>query len=191
MEGAKHLERPGTTLEVCMRSMYRVVTITGLVAASVSTLAAQPRRPIRPLPPEPPVRQEIRERMLERREAMIERRLGRGGAGLRLQGHRGRAIMGGRMGARMGGRAGLRAGERARIERRAVARERYEALQPAQREALFKYRESARTERFRVGEDLRAGKITREQARERLTKWRETNKPPVDLRGPNPRRPGE
>jgi hypothetical protein len=193
-------EAPGKTLEVPMRSMFRVFTVTGLVASAAMALDAQPlRRPVRPIPPEARERQlELRERMLERREAMLERRGGRGPeAGLRA-GPGGRPgmragmapRMGGRAGLRArGGRAGLRAGAAARIERRAIARERYEALQPAQREALHKYRESARTERFRVGEEVRAGKLTREQARERLTKWRETNKPPVDLRAPRPNRP--
>ena len=49
---------------------------------------------------------------------------------------------------------------------------------------MFKYRQSLSEERFRASEDLRAGKITREQVRERLTKWRETHKPPVDLKAP-------
>jgi hypothetical protein len=168
-----------------MRSMFRVLTVTGLVASAALALDAQPlRRPVRPLPPEARERQiEMRERMLERREAMLERRGGRGPmAGMRA-GPGGRPGMGARMMGPRGGRAGFRAGVDARrIERRAVIRERYEALQPAQREALHKYRESARTERFRVGEEIRAGKLTREQARERLAKWRENNKPPVDLR---------
>lgn len=185
-----------------MRTMFRVFTVTGLVAGAAMALDAQPlRRPVRPIPPQARERQlEVRERMLERREAMLERRGGhRPMAGLRAgPGARQRAGQGagprmqGRMGRQMGGRAGLRAGSAARmIERRAVIRERYNALQPAQREALHKYRESARTERFRVGEEIRAGKLTREQARERLTKWRETNKPPVDLRKPAGRPEGD
>ena len=173
-----------------MRSIVRFVTITGLVAASVSTLAAQlPRRPIRPLPPEPP----IRERMLERREAIRERVELRAGMRERLalgRGAMGRGAMGGgrglgRGGAGMRGRgAGLResAIERRVIRRREAIREQIGSLKPAEREAMFKYQQSIREERFRAGEELQAGKITREQLRERMQKWREAHKPPVDLK---------
>jgi hypothetical protein len=166
-----------------MRSMIRFLTITGLVAASASALAAQPRRPIRPLPPEPQQRVAVRERMLERRERMLERRVEMG-----LRAPRGGA---GRMGMRPGGMgprgAGLREGaavgrvERRMIARRAVMRDRIASLKPEQREALSKYRESAAAERRAAVEEFRTGKATREQVRARIQKWRETHKPPVDL----------
>jgi hypothetical protein len=70
------------------------------------------------------------------------------------------------------------------MRRRAELREEFNSLKPEQREALFKYREQARIERFRVGEELRAGKLDRQQARARLQKWREDHKPPVELKRP-------
>jgi hypothetical protein len=192
-----------------MRSMFRVLTVSGLAAVAAVSLNAQPRRPPGPpaqLPLEARERQlEIRERMLQRREAMLERREGRGpaggavrpGAGPRGGEFRGAGPRGGRpMGMRGpgGGRpgAGLREGgpgrglERRMMIRRGMMRERIANLKPEQREALRKHNELAGAERAKVREEVQAGKLSREQARARMQKWREDHKPPVDLRRPRP-----
>jgi hypothetical protein len=192
-----------------MRSLYRVLTATGLAAVAAVSLNAQPRRPAAPpaqLPLAARERQlEMRERMLERREAMLERRGGRGPAGGELRGRAGlrggelrgpAGPRGGRMGMRApgGGRpgAGLREGgpgrglERRAMIRRGMMRERIANLKPEQREALRKHNELAGVERAKIREEVQAGKIDRTQARARMQKWREEHKPPVDLRRPRP-----
>ncbi|MDQ8165755.1 MAG: hypothetical protein P3A28_08395 [Gemmatimonadota bacterium] len=70
------------------------------------------------------------------------------------------------------------------VRRRAIAGERIRNLTDEQRTALRKYSEEARTQRRSVSDKVRAGTLTREQARAEIQKWRETNKPPVDLRRP-------
>jgi|GEM_PF-5972078 len=152
---------------------------------------------------------EQRERLLERREAMLERRLGRdaGPPGRARAGMRGGAAFergGQAFGPRMGQgplrRPGMRSagmrgpqmgpGPRAQfarermVRRRAIAGERIRNLTDEQRTALRKYSDEARTLRRSVSDKVRAGTLTREQARAEIQKWRETNKPPVDLRRP-------
>jgi hypothetical protein len=179
-----------------MRSLFRVLTVTGLAAVAAVSLNAQPRRPAGPpaqLPPQARERQlEMRERMLERREAMLERRGGRGPRGGELRG--GAGLRGGRpmgMGGPGGRGAGIREGGPGRMERRMMVRrgmmrERIANLKPEQREALRKHNELAGAERAKVREEVQAGKLSREQARARLQKWREEHKPPGDLRRPRP-----
>ncbi len=157
---------------------------------------------------------EQRERLLERREAMLERQLGRdvGPPGRANAGRRGgpafqRGVQG--VGQRMsqgpGRRPGMRGAGMARpgmrgpqmgpgpraqlardrmVRRRAIAGERIRNLTDEQRTALRKYSDDARTLRRSVADRVRGGTLTREQARAEIQKWRETNKPPVDLRRP-------
>ena len=75
------------------------------------------------------------------------------------------------------------------VARRAVARERARNLTPEQRQAMQAGREALRVERQSIGEQLRAGTLTREQARERLQAWRAEHQPSAALRGSRP--PGE
>jgi hypothetical protein len=89
----------------------------------------------------------------------------------------GRMVQGGRPFARQAMRDRM-------VAERAVRQERIRNLTPAQREALYQHREAARAERERVVGELRAGKLTREQAREAMQKWRDAHKPPVDLTKP-------
>lgn len=156
---------------------------------------------------------ELRERALERREAMLERQLGRDVGPPGRPGMRGGPGMGRgpgmgpgfgpgrgpefRQGVRAGARAGMRAGmrmgraggrpglrERVAIGRRAVAADRIRNLTDEQRTALRKFQDEATAQRRSVSDKVRAGTLTREQARAEMQKWRETNKPPVDLRRP-------
>lgn len=105
-------------------------------------------------------------------------RMGQGPA--RRPGMRGAAMRGQRMGP--GPRAQF-ARERM-VRQRAIAGERIRNLTDEQRTALRKYSDEARTLRRSVSDKVRAGTLTREQARAEIQKWRETNKPPVDLRRP-------
>lgn len=136
------------------------------------------------------------ERMAERRLLAQGRRMGMGRGGMGMRGG-GPGLRGGGPGLRGGGLRirggagavgrGPMAGRMIRdrmVARRAVIGERVRNLTPEQRTALQKHQEAARTQRQGVTERLRSGALTREQARAEMQKWREANKPPVDLRRP-------
>ncbi len=183
-------------------------------AAQAGGRAGAPRRPAPPAAAERTTAEreralELRERLLERREAMLERQLGRdvgppGRAGVGMRGgmafERGGQGFGPRRGQGPLRRPGMRGagmrgpqmgpGPRAQfardrmVRRRAIAGERIRNLTDEQRIALRKYSDDARTLRRSVSDKVRAGTLTREQERAEIQKWRETNKPPVDLRRP-------
>ncbi len=185
-----------------------IVGSAGIAGEANAQAGGRAGAPGRPVPPTAAVRTEaereralqLRERLLERREAMLERQLGRdvgppgrpGMRGGRGQGmgpgfgpQRGPGMRGaGMRGPQMGPGPGARMGRDRMIRRRAIAGERIRNLSDEQRTALRKYTDESRTLRRSVSDKVRAGTLTREQARAELQKWRETNKPPVDLRRP-------
>lgn len=115
--------------------------------------------------------------------------LGRGpgmrGAGMSRPGMRGPGMSRpGMRGPQMGAGPRAQFARERMVRQRAIAGERIRNLTDEQRTALRKYSDDARTLRRSVGDRVRAGTLTREQARAEIQKWRETNKPPVDLRRP-------
>ena len=189
-----------------MRTVTRFLNASALIAIAAVTVAGQPVSPRAPLAGRGPVAQGrmgpmARQGMIERRQLMLERRLemrggrmgmrqGRMGPGPGLGGQ-GRMGLGqgrpgqGRMGPAGRPYAGRFVRDRA-IARRAVIGERFRNLTAEQRTAVQKHQEAARTQRQSVIERVRSGALTREQARTEMQKWREGNKPPVDLRRPRP-----
>ena len=76
------------------------------------------------------------------------------------------------------------------VAQRAVARERIRNMTPEQRAAFRVERQALQAERESIGAQLRAGTITREQARARMEAWRREHRPNAALRGPKPPRGG-
>ena len=148
-----------------MRSIIRSITIAGLLASAAVSLEAQgPPVARRPLPGSPAARQLrratiARVRMIERRAAM-----------------QGRTV-------------DPRAVRDRVVAQRAVMLERIRNLTPEQKQLLRANRQAMRTERQAVGAQLRAGTITREQARLRMQTWRREHQLNLGLRGPR-RGPG-
>jgi len=96
------------------------------------------------------------------------------------------AMMRGQMGRGAGPAFNRRAQRDRMIAQRAVVRERLRNLTPEQRQQLQAGREALRVERQNIGEQLRAGTLTREQAREKLQAWRREHQPNAALRGSRP-----
>ncbi|MBX9927896.1 MAG: hypothetical protein K2X99_03200 [Gemmatimonadaceae bacterium] len=61
--------------------------------------------------------------------------------------------------------------------KQAERRARFDALTPEQKEAAKAAREQARTQRQQIAADVKAGKITKEQAREQLKALRDARRP--------------
>jgi hypothetical protein len=70
------------------------------------------------------------------------------------------------------------------VARRGAAHERLSRLSAAQRDAMRAHRDALRAERGRVRAALRAGSMTREQARGQMRAWREQHRPPARDRRP-------
>jgi hypothetical protein len=155
-------------LEVTMRFSVRSLSVAGLLMTATIAANAQgfPRRPLPPVAQGRPGAAIARERMAARRMAMQERM--------------------------RAGRAPVAAGDRRAMRRtlirRQVMRRQIRAMTPEQRQQFRGSMQAFRTERQRVGGQVRNGSITREQARQQLQAWRQKNAPNLGLRGP--RKPG-
>jgi len=148
-----------------MRSVIRSFAIAGILASTAAALDAQglPAQR-RQMGLRQPVAQQARRAMVARRAmaariGMIERRAAAQGRVVNRQAVRDRIVA-----------------------QRAVMRERIRNLTPEQRQLLQTTREAFRAERVRVGEQLRAGTITREQARTQMQAWRREHAPNLGLR---------
>lgn len=149
-----------------MRTTFRSLIIVGLVTAASTSLAAQGagRRQVRPLPPLPPMAQ-VRPGAPIARERILERR----------------ALMQERMRTMRGAQAPLTVGDRRAIRRtlmrRQMVRREIRNMTPEQRTQFRANRQALQTERQRVGADVRAGKITHDQARTQMQAWRQQHLP--------------
>ena len=150
-------------LEGTMKFTVRGFMTLGILLTAVASVGAQGRPVIRP--PVPPIGAQMRPGAALRRERMMERM------------REARAVQpGGRL-------------IRSRVmARRALLRDRISAMTPAQRQQLRDARQGLRAERQRIGERMRNGSITRDQARQHMHEWRKEHRPNLGLRGP--RRPG-
>ena len=149
-----------------MRSVIRTFAIAGLLVSAAATLNAQgvPAQRRQRALGAPPAAQQARRAMVARRAmaarvGRIERRAAAQGRVVNRQMIRDRIVA-----------------------QRAVVRERIRNLTPEQRQLLQTNRETLRAERTRVGEQLRAGTITREQARTQMQVWRREHRPNLGLR---------
>ena len=149
-----------------MRSVIRTFAIAGLLVSAAAALNAQgvPAQRRQRALGSPPVAQQARRAMVARRAmaarvGRIERRAAAQGGVVNRQMIRDRIVA-----------------------QRAVVRERIRNLTPEQRQLLQTNRETLRAERTRVGEQLRAGTITREQARTQMQVWRREHRPNLGLR---------
>ena len=154
-----------------MRSVISSFAIAGILVSTAAALDAQGlpaqrrQQALRPL-----VAQQARRAMVARRE-MVARRAMAAQIGMIQR----RAAAQGRIVNRPAIRDRI-------VARRAVLRERIRNLTPEQRQQLQTSREALRTERNRVGEQLRTGTITREQARTQMQAWRREHAPNLGLR---------
>ncbi|MEA3245539.1 MAG: hypothetical protein U9Q74_05230 [Gemmatimonadota bacterium] len=174
-----------------MRSITKTLVLNALFAAAATSLGAQATAPRRPVPAGPPARAEaqVRERVAARRTAMARERLAarriavveRQAARRAIMARRVRGAAAGpafRAGVRAGARAGVRAEVRAGV-RRDVIRARAASLTPAQRDRLRGQRQALQVEQRRIRDAVRAGTMTRAQAREQLRTWRQQHRPTV------------
>ena len=173
-----------------MRTTIRSLTLAAILIGTVAgatTAAAQPnrRRVIVEHRQVEPLRERqalVRERATLIRERALERSIER----------RVNARVNDRIDAAVGPRGNGRVMRERMVQRRVMARraamrEQVRNMTPEQRTALRANREAFRVQREAIGGQLRAGTITREQARERIRAWREQH--PNGLRRP-PRGPG-
>jgi len=176
-----------------MRSVTKLLALNTLLVAFATSLGAQGAAPRRPAPASPPAQAQgqagerlaprrvvrnARERVVARRLAMAERQAAR----RVLAARRVRAGVVGpafRAGVRAGVRAGARAAAARAEVRRDIARSRVASLTPAQRAQLREHRQALQAERTRIRDAVRAGTMTRDQAREQMRAWREQHRPNV------------
>lgn len=178
-----------------MRSITKTLVLNALLAAAATSLGAQATASRRPVPAGPPARAEaqVRERVAARRTAMARERLAarriavveRQAARRAIMARRVRGAAAGpafRAGVRAGARAGVRAGVRAEARadfRRDAVRNRVASLAPARRDRLRGQRQALQVEQKRIRDAVRAGTMTRAQAREQLRTWRQQHRPNV------------
>ena len=177
-----------------MRSIYRGLTVAGALGLATISLEGQGGPPARRAVPPDSAAAQVRP------GAPMRGQMGPGARGqfgpgvpMRSQmgpGARGQfgpgAMMRGQMGRGAGPAFNRRAQRDRMIAQRAVVRERLRNLTPEQRQQLQAGREALRVERQNIGEQLRAGTLTREQAREKLQAWRREHQPNAALRGSRP-----